>query len=616
MNKNIMTIVAMVGGMGVGYGGWVSLPSLQSPARRVEADAAVQLERARRLLYAYDAGQAYESVLVGRLIDAVVDVDADDIADELADEYQQIHGELWAAYQPRDWRQGSVYNANANYGNLAGDVSSGLREQEATAADNGKLLGKALSAAKKVLSLTHGDASSRTHAEGNRLQAVILYHQGIAQLSEAQFLRRESMRSRWALSRLAVDAQVASVGRSLVLDSGIDEEVAHLETRRGELREANEADNAAIVALDERISGLAERQTAATRRGEAAQRELDRLRTEGFGFSEPGAMESFRLAVETQSGIYREATRAAHALEFGGYPNAQIDYTGDYLLGRFLQADTGGKPTVVLGLKHYVARRAVRVAAIEQRAPAIEELTGAIERLTDTRRQTEAVQQQAIERLTAIGSQATDVYDELNRIDSEAFAAEDIAIDLLDQAARLAKTASSQSRTWVNEAGRRTQNLSPESRDRSAFAMREGDGWMGAYAAAQEADARLAMAWVYLDRYRAYSANAAALASVTETLTLGEVDPAVEEAKALEAQLAGVEEIGEAMTILQAAHRNADQHWTITAQAAATTYVLTLFGHDRYTSEAIEAYRSAVKGREDEAPAQPFMARLTQLENR
>lgn len=594
----------------------MALPSLQSPVRAVEADAAVQLERARRLLHAYDAGQAYESVLVERLIDAVVDVDVDDIADDLADEYQQIHGELWAAYQPQDWRRDSPRPANANYGNLSGDVASGLREQERQATSNAQLLGDALAAARRALSLTRGDASSRSYAEANRLQAVILYHQGIAKLSEAQFLRREAMHSRWLLFHLAADAKVASVGRSLVLDSGIDGEVAQLESKRVELRASDTADNDAIAALDERISGLTAQHADAKQRGDAARRELDRLRSEGFGFGDPAAMESFKKAVEEQSGIFREATRTAHALEFGAYPHAQIDYTGDYLLGRYLDRNTGGEPSVVLGLQHYVAQRAVLVGAIDQRRPAVEELTGAIQRLTDTRSQSEVVQRLASRRLTAIGSQAADAYDELNRVDSEAFAAEDVAIDLLDQAGRLAKLAGSQSGAWVNGARGKTQSLSPEARDRSAFAMRVGDGWMGAYAAAQEADARLAKSWIYLDRFRAYSSNAAALASVTDTLALGEVDPAVERTKAREAQAAGVEEVVQAMAILQGAHRNADQHWTISAQAAATTYLLALFGHDKYVSEAIEAYRSAVKGREGDAPAEPFMARLARLENR
>ena len=58
------------------------------------------------------------------------------------------------------------------------------------------------------------------------------------------------------------------------------------------------------------------------------------------------------------------------------------------------------------------------------------------------------------------------------------------------------------------------------------------------------------------------------------------------------------------------------KHWTLTAQAAGTTYLLALFGHEDYVTDVIETYRNAVTGRENDGFAATFVARLAKLENR
>ena len=87
-----------------------------------------------------------------------------------------------------------------------------------------------------------------------------------------------------------------------------------------------------------------------------------------------------------------------------------------------------------------------------------------------------------------------------------------------------------------------------------------------------------------------------------------------ERVKANEAHDAGVDEIEQAMEILQRAHRKTERHWTVVAHAAGTTYLLALFGHEDYADDAVEAYRDAVSGREDEEYARTFVARLNRLE--
>ena len=200
------------------------------------------------------------------------------------------------------------------------------------------------------------------------------------------------------------------------------------------------------------------------------------------------------------------------------------------------------------------------------------------------------------------------VYADLDRSDSEAFAVEDEALGLLDKAARTAKQASGFADDWIRDARVRADQ-SP------AFAKRVTDTWMGGHIAAQEADARLIAAWIGFDRFEAYTENAAILEKAA-TIAMKEVDPEAETAKASAARTAAVEQITQAMVVLKSAHRKLNEHWTLTAQAAGANYLMTLFGYQDYLADAIESYRNAVKGREDDRIAQPFADRLSRLEGR
>ncbi|MCH7591471.1 MAG: hypothetical protein IH989_01655 [Planctomycetes bacterium] len=211
---------------------------------------------------------------------------------------------------------------------------------------------------------------------------------------------------------------------------------------------------------------------------------------------------------------------------------------------------------------------------------------------------------------------AAEAFAELSQIESDAFTIEEEALNLLDRAAGSAKSAAGYTRQWVSEARRKVQTLSPEARSRSAFDQRGKADWVDAFVAAQEADARLAKAWIHYARYRSASQNAATLTKVSQGLQLVDADAQAEADKAQHAHDVGIAEITQAMTVLKRSHGGAGKHWTLTAQAAGTTYLLALFGHEDYVADAIETYRSAVRGRENESFAATFVARLSKLENR
>jgi hypothetical protein len=204
----------------------------------------------------------------------------------------------------------------------------------------------------------------------------------------------------------------------------------------------------------------------------------------------------------------------------------------------------------------------------------------------------------------------------LSRLESEAFATEEQALKLFKEAADLSQQVGRSADEWVSEGRTRTQGLSPEAVERSAVQRRTDDGWMGGQAQVDGAEARSARAWVYYFRYRAALRDADALRAMTKYFPMDGAGVDAELTKADEARRGGIEEVKQAMALLEKAHRALGKHWTVPAQSAGTVYLLALFGETDYVADAVQHYRNALKGRENEAFAEPFAARLADLEAR
>src|SRR3989304_2378982 len=116
-----MTAIAFAATIGACGIAWLFLPSLQASQRKVDAEASLHLERARRLLHQYSADLAYRALVLDQLRDAEVDVDIADpqtLAEDAGDEYQEQHTELWTAFAPNDWKQEPPRSVKPSYGNV------------------------------------------------------------------------------------------------------------------------------------------------------------------------------------------------------------------------------------------------------------------------------------------------------------------------------------------------------------------------------------------------------------------------------------------------------------------------------------------------------------------
>jgi len=614
-----ITAIAFAAAIGACGVAWLVLPSLQAAQRKVDAEASLHVERARRMLHQYNADLAYRALVLEQLRDAQVDVDIADpkaLAEESGDEYQEQHAGLWAAFEPKDWTQDPPRAVKPNYGNLAGQIRDGVKARSALIAENGKLLKDAFNEVEQAVSAASGGASAGSPFEANRLKGVIQYHRGLAERVRASLKREEAESYRRRLVELANRAVEWASSKTLVADSGIDEQIRLVMEKAAQAEGQLNEDRQALAALDATIHDLEGRLAAAQSRADQARAIMEKLERDGVDFSDPHGADAFGKRLTEQDTAYRDALREVQSLEAGRLPKADIDASGDFLKGRYLENGSPTDLTVEHGLAYYRNERAVLAGKVEGEERAQADFRSDIARLDGIKAGNQASQTDAMQRIAETAPLATEAYDELNRVESEAEAIEDGALKLLDQSVSASQQAAGGVDSWTGDARQRTQNLKLETKERSAYGARENDDWMGGYIAAQAADARLAKAWIQYDRFLASSQNAEVLALVTKTLGLKEADPESERTKSAEARDAGIEEVTKAMEVLEKAYRKADKHWTIAAQAAGTTYLLVLFGQTDYVADTIEGYHNALKGRETEKYTEKLAARVKRLESR
>jgi len=620
VKQNLVVSIAAIGGMFVCGVCWLLLPRMQDSQRRVDDDAALHLETARRLLHKYSFGLEHKSLLLDGLAELDVDVDVEDPdalveEEDAADEYQARHEERWKVFEPTEWSE-SPTPARANYGNLPRQISEGIDLRIDLIDENQEWLDQAFEEVEQALSLSANGASSRSYAEAKRLKGMILYQQGLAERLAAMIKRTEAAPYRQSLISLAHKVGTLESKRTLAVDSGIDEQIAHLAGTLSQSRTQLRREQENLTKLEVTIQDFQNRIALAETRAEQARANMSELQARGIDFSDPSGPATFNEGLVEHDRVYRDAAREVRALTVGYYPNAQIDHTRDYLRGRYVEDGSPTDLTVKPGLRHWLSEQAVLAANIRGQQHAIEGLTSDISRLEGMKAAFEQVQADAARETDDVVKSAADVYAELARVEAEAEAIEEDALDLLGESASTAAQAAVDAKRWVTDARERTRGLSPEAKARSALGKRTTDDWTSGSMAAEEADARIAMAQIYYWQYDAHRQDAVLLETVSGVLRLKEADVEDLRVNADEARDAGVEEVTKALEQLEQAHSAMDRHWTLVAQEAGALYLLSQFGDSAYVADAVDAYRSALKGREDAKEVEKFATRLKRLESR
>ncbi|MHC5112359.1 MAG: hypothetical protein ACYTHJ_21080 [Planctomycetota bacterium] len=624
MQKSISMFV-FVGVIAVSALGWMALPALQRSERTVDNDAARLLERARWLVHQHEHGLSHKSMLLDDLAGVSVDVDLDDadaLLDASTDEYQESLEQGWDQYQPQSYaRAADIVDGGAvargdrvSVGNLAGSIRDGVRHRNGLLDDNEKLLEQAMRAVDEALAVQHGDASSRDYAEANRLKGVIYFHQGLRARHESRRLRNRIGEILTDLGTLGI--KVAALRQTPVdtIGGAYDEQIAALKSRRAELMASASEAEAALREAESKVTEMEGLAHAARDRAERTLKEMDRTRERGVDFSDPNGGLVFAAQMQKLSDVYREASREAAGYEFGTMPNAEIDQTGNLVYGRYLENGSEGELVVRQGALHFRNRRdALKIKSDGLRA-SMASVDGDIQLLEELKTTALGRADDANATAAAMAGAATTLLEEYAQVQSDAWNAEDEAVELFKKADARFKSAASATDAWVRNGADTLREISDTARDAAAENMQAKSGWLGGHIRAQKADAILGSAWCYLQRYRNHRAVAEFLGEFGNIFTIPETDAKSELANAEDARAEAVALVESAVADLEKAHRDAGKHWTFVAQLAGANDLMVLLGYDAYVADAIEAYQSAIASREAEGYSQKYARRLAELQ--
>ncbi|MCO6435923.1 MAG: hypothetical protein J5J06_02420 [Phycisphaerae bacterium] len=599
----LAAVVAIVAVILFSAGLWfISAP----PSRlRAEAQIADHVERARRLLEQFNVSLEQSQTIADELAQRGVDVDLEDV-DELAEEedfvdyFQKRHEEAWTTFQPMNWQADPPRPERPpGYGNIAGLARKGLSEQHSLDSRNGKLLDRALQEISAAMAVGDGDVSGRNDAEANRLKGIILYHQGLTDALRARLVRNDATRLRQRLVELSDEVLGAQAAIRRAEGTELAEKTDELKDRMRERSSDLDRHKGELAALDEVIGQTEAKLASARSRLDAARAEMDALREKGLDFSQENAAAVFEENLMALDAKRRQAERDVQTLQYGDIPAARLAPGQDYLTGQYVQAGTD-QPQTVRGLESLKGDREILATRVAELQAELDNLGEDIDRLVKLRQARDGLRSGAESAIAEARSQAKDIYTLLDDIESQAQEIEDAALGKLDQSAKASGAAARLAGESIRQARERTEGIAPAALERSPFKPRLDDNGVEAAAGAQEADALLAAAWVRLHQYLGNNADATCLAVTREPLMLPGADEAARRADADEARSAGAELISEAMRTLEQAHRKGRRHWTYVAQQAGADYLLALFGYTDYRKDAVEAYRSALKGRENE----------------
>lgn len=592
---------------------WMLLPTLQSGNRKASQAAAEQIERARRLVNDYESAVVRRSLIQERLRTSGVSMEKADwaaITEKGGKKLEKQFADRWSNFPPMDWESDPPAPAEVD-GGMADLMASGVREVEGGDKQNEKLLSDALALVDGATSGPGGSGS----AEAHRLKGIIRYYQGSARAWDARNKRAEADVQRRALAGIAAEMSGLAALKENVTGGAADEHIQKSETAVNESQAQLQKVRTQLIDLDGKIQKLEAQLTESETKAAAALKSLDALRLAGINYADPqGAAEYERRLMEVDA-AYRAASREVQSLRFGRYAQATLSPPGEYLSGRYVVASGSGNPGLESGLATLRAQRDGLAATLRVWESALGNLQGNLFQQKGLKDSMEARRQAAETQLAALSKEAVNTYDEMSRFDAEAETAEDAALDMFNQSARAAKAAADAYRQSLNEARTLSEALAPEAKERSAYNAAAQDGQMIGHLSGQIVDAKLARARVLQSRFAARQQNSELLLAMQPVLALKEADGAREKKRADEARAEGIGEINEAAGILETAHREAGRHWTFVAQSGNLADLLALYGEAASAKDALEMYRSAIKGRETQPFARQFSSRISRLEN-
>ncbi len=619
-NATRQTFLAIVG-LGltlVVLGVSLVVPRLEAPRLRASRDANLQIERARRILAQYDAGLSldrnYRSLLgdewfelstetLNELLgnpdyDVAADVNAklteyanNPAIKELPGLEQKL---LTLQYGQAGW-PAHKSPAPPTRMNGAGMATRGSEQYSRRLEDNARILDQALGEANKALQIQYGDYSTRNHPAANRLAGAIHYQQGLELVDRVLLMRQDLATRRFGLKNDIAERQRVERKLDLVAASDIDSEISRAQAEHQSALADVVDHEAKVEVLNQHATELRGRVEAAVQRSEAAREAMEALQDIGADLSSPGGFGEFRTAYSDQALRYRQAVSEAHRLERGTLTNAIIDYTGDYVHGKYVPIQQDREIGIDRGLTHWQQDLDTAMAELEGLNDTAQRLAENVETLKGLKRSFEDRARIADEAAAGLRQRIESEFsaylaaaDAIRQVDEEALAR-------FEQAAKSFRAA--------------LEGVAAEQRDASAVPAKPTDTAQQAYqqlvgrqqslegqVLAEQGDARLRMGLICLGRYQ--DANDA-------LQDLGGVPAAAERREgwresAEAARQATIEHTDQAIAILKdrAKTKLKDSGWLVAAEIGVAHYVQAMVGVEFADQKAQEWYRLAVDGRE------------------
>ncbi|MCC7292615.1 MAG: hypothetical protein IT449_11200 [Phycisphaerales bacterium] len=613
MNGNKTAVAALGAGALVCVVGLVGTPMLESAQLRADRQAERHVETARRLLASYNPEADLSGALLADLAGREVDVHLDKSPEKLDDaDFQTIYeGQRDASVE--------LYNSQGDRrpkGGNSTQIREGVKAHKELVKDNQGVLKAALAEVDAALSISIGDASTRSNPAANRLKGAIQYEQARTTARGATLHRSGMAPLLSALSSLNEQARIVAPRTALLSTSGVDAQIAKVD---GEI-ESRQKDLAAITAewqtLQTQVKDHEAKLASARQTAETERLAFEAVASRGMDFAKPDALDQFQKEHSAHSEKYRQAVRAAQEAEFGVYPKALIDQSGDYLKGRLLENGGAEPQTQQLGLSHYQAEFERADAAKKLAEQSLADLREQRVRMKSTRDAMEADQGQATEELKAIQGKAGEVLAAIKAADAAATAAESAAVAAFTQAAASFKAGLDGAVSIMSAAAERTRDISPEAAANSAFTKISQSGQSVYHIATEQAESLAGAAWIHQQAYAASQDAAALIEKAAAALSLPADAAGAFADAAAKANQTGVDTARKAAEVLQRSHEQVGGHWTVAAELAGTGYLFVLFGDQAMLADVKANYRNALDGRDDEPLTRPLKERLDYLEKR
>ncbi len=618
---------------------YVVVPVLRSPVRLVNAEADEHVERARRLLSAFGENEERLSELVAQLAAQGVDVTlSGGEAERILEANRDVVEEMDEAMSARSRSVGAReleerYRAaggtddsplvepggmGRNIAAIMRTARAGIQGRDRLIADNARLLDEALSEVSAALAVSRGGVDASQHGDAHRLKGVILSAQAGALEREAFRARLRAEGPRTELSGLSIEVARLEVEQELVARSRIGEQLDVLHAGADTIDRAVQDGRAKIRRLDEIISDMEARIEASQDRAEAARREMERLEKEGADLLDPQGSKLFGERYQRLSEEYGRHIAEAHRLQFGTLGSARIDDSGDYLSGAYVPAAADGQIVEQRGL---VGHRHVRETAaneVEALSSSLAETRERIGELSGLMEEYAVAASGAAEALADRRARAAEVYATFEKQVNEADAILERAAGKVRSAIQAFRAAGSACTARARAAQEELGRLSTSAQERSVHRRVGEDRWLLGQSGNETAQARYLLGSILHGRFAAAAIDHETAVWAKRSLEIASADPSVFADRRDAAGVEGAQALRSASAEFERSSRDLGGNWTVSAEAAAAHYLLSLVEHPDHVETAIDNYEAAVDNMpSDGGPlTQAIIDRYEQLRNR